>query len=208
MKQFGFLSPTFFGIVLMSFFLSFFDLKCKTETVTTFTGLELMTGKSVDFSKYNDRNSADSKKELEPEDSDEKEVNQPANGKEIEEKEIKDATPTAESKEDFPPNPIAILAFLVAIVGFGLYFLRQLKIARIVGLVEGVLGVLLLIYLKSSFQKGLNIDDTKFPVNVSTMLDVVPQLGYYIAIFFFAAAAIWNLILLNFDKEDFPDATK
>ena len=191
MKKFSFFSPTFFGLVLMSFFLTFFDLKCNKESLAKVTGIDLVTGKNIDMpslgDEFEDAFSADDK-----DDDDNSEKKSTSSKKQAKNESF-----------DVPSNMFAIVALILALVGMAAYFVPNKKNSQIISFLAGIVGIMSLIILKSNLENKMNQSlpgksDTP-GLNISADLEI----GFYLAIFFFAAAAIWNIIALNQQKETF-----
>ncbi len=188
MKQLNFLSPTFFGLVTMSFFLTFFDLKCKSETFATATGIELMTGKVIEKPEMG--KSFD-------------ELEKSENATEESDKDAEKSQKSSKSKDSLTlsPNPFAILAFVLSLIGIGLFFLSDKKKSYIGSFLAAIVGIMSLIILKFNLENQFN---DKLPGTVETLdMKIVAdyQIGYYMAMLFFILALFWNIIILNLDKE-------
>jgi hypothetical protein len=189
MKQFNFLSPTFFGLVVLSFFLTFFDIKCKTESFATATGIELMTGKIVEKPEIG-KGFDELQKEFDADKS---------------EKFVEKTSKTKENLQ-IEPNPFAMMAFALGLIGIGLFFLSNKKSSFISSFIVGIVGVMFMIILKVNLETQFN---EKLPGLIETgdySIVAENKLGYYLAISFFVLAAIWNILSLVLQKET-PEIT-
>ena len=48
-----FLNPLFFGIIIISFFLPFFNITCQQQKITSVTGFELVSGTTISTNSLN-----------------------------------------------------------------------------------------------------------------------------------------------------------
>jgi hypothetical protein len=111
-------SPAFYGLIILLFFLPFVNLSCSGQTIMSLTGFQLITG-----AEYSSQNMFGQN------------MSGQMNGAEVKDnKEIK-------------AQPFALFAFLAALVGLALSFIKKKSIAMI-NLVVSVLGAVFLLILK------------------------------------------------------------
>jgi hypothetical protein len=115
-----YLNPLFFVIVIICFFLPFFNLMCEQQKIASITGFELITGTTITTNNLN------------------KSITRIPNSTD-EMSKVKSDTVT--------PEPLALIAFLTAIIGLVISFFK--KFSDIGSAVAGLLGGLCLIFLSN-----------------------------------------------------------
>ena len=116
-----FLNPLFFAIVLICFFLPFYNLTCQQQKIASITGFELVTGTKINTNG----------------------LNKGLTGISIPQNEISKGIKT----DTVDPEPLALIALLLAIGGFIVSFFE--KISDIGSATSALLGGLCLIFLSS-----------------------------------------------------------
>jgi hypothetical protein len=173
MKQFSFLSPTFFGLIIFSFFLTFFDLKCTSnnQSLVKVTGIELVTGKDFEL--------PDFKKglgDLGKNDSEEAEK------------------PLKKESQHVPSSPLAMGILFMALLGIGIYFMPNERQKSIIAIVISIFGLGGLMYLGTQLENSMSEGQGK---EMASIIKAETGIGYLLACILFLAAAIWNLFYLN-----------
>ena len=148
-------SPAIFGVVLICFFLPFISVSCGAQKVVTLSGVQLVTGTTIE---------------------------QP------------DLFGEGQQAETMDGEPLAILAFLSAVAGLGLSFLKGRKVA-IAPAVSGAAGSVLLLLLKSRI-------DNEVLSQGGGMIQVEYEIGFWLTILVFLSAAGLNGFLLLQSKEE------
>jgi len=113
------LNPVLFLIIIICFFLPFFNLTCQQQKIGSVTGFELISGTTISTDGMN--------KGM-------KNLSVPEFNKEI-------------KSEEVSPEPLALVALLLAFAGLIISFFG--KISDIGGAAAGLLGLLALIFLNS-----------------------------------------------------------
>jgi hypothetical protein len=116
-----FLNPLFFVIIIVGFFLPFFNLTCQQQKIASITGFELITGTTISTNGLNKR----------------------LIGISVPQNEINNGIKT----DTVSPEPLALIAFLLAVGG--LIFSLFNKFSDIGSALAGLLGGLSLFYLNS-----------------------------------------------------------
>lgn len=138
-------SPAIFGIAIICFFLPFINVTCSGEKVATLTGIQLVTGTTIE----------------QPSMFGEKKQVRKVEG-----------------------EPLAILAFLSAIVGLGLSFLKSRK-SSIAPAIMGIAGLILLLLLKAKLDNDILREG-------EGMLRLEYEIGFWLTFLLFLFAAGWN----------------
>lgn len=86
---------------------------------------------------------------------------------------------------DVPPNPLAIIAVVAALIGAILYFLKNTA-AHVIQTVLGILGIICLVALKILFTEGAN----------DKGLEVEWIIGYYMAFISFISATAFSIYMI------------
>lgn len=116
-----FLNPIIFIIIIISFFLPFFNITCQQQKIASISGFELITGSTIS-------------------------TNSPK--RELTETAIPQNDITKGIKTNIiSPEPLALIAFLMAVAGLIFSFFE--KFSTIGSAIAGLLGGLLLIFLNS-----------------------------------------------------------
>jgi hypothetical protein len=143
-------SPAIFIIILICFFLPFINITCQGEKVATLTGIQLVTGTTIE---------------------------QPsmfgAKGK------------TTKVEGEL----MALLAFISAIVGLILSFLKNRKISLATAIVGG-LGLIFLLLLKNKLDNDMLREG-------QGMLQLEYSTGFWLTLIFFILAAVWNVFIFS-----------
>jgi hypothetical protein len=153
-------SPATFGLVLLCFFLPFVHVSCSGERVTSFSGIQLVTGTDVsdaDLTKKMRRElGVGAGIELPPE------LRNP-------------------SDQKVDPEPWAITAFAAAIVGLAISFVKD-KRGWMGGAIASAVGVVALLLLKMKMDNDVAREG-------QGILDVQYAVGYSLALLVFVGAA-------------------
>jgi hypothetical protein len=130
------LNTVLFLVIIICFFLPFFNLTCQNQKIASITGLELISGTSISTDQINK-----GMKSLD--------ITEPSKG-------IK--------AEEVPPEFLALIAFLLAVAGFIISFFW--KFAKIGSAAVGLMGAAALIYLSSFITEDILGKTTFQPLNV------------------------------------------
>lgn len=152
-------SPAFYGAIILLFFMPFVNLSCGGQTIMSITGFQLITGTEVKASGM-------------------------FGG---------DFNTTAETdvdqKKEVESQPLAVFAFLAALVGLILSFFK-LRLMSLTNIVVSAAGVVFLILLK------INLDgDADLNVSSQNVITLDYQFAYWFSIILFIAAAVvqWKI---------------
>ena len=156
------INPVLFFIILICFFLPFFNLTCQQQKIASFTGIELISGTTINTDGLN------------------KSLN------DFSMQGFKRGTKT----ENVPPEPLAFIAFFLALGGFIISFFW--KYTSIGSGIAGLLGTIVLVFLSS-----VVTDDVLGKVHYQ-QLNIECASGYYVALTFFIMAVVYNAYLLFF----------
>jgi hypothetical protein len=116
-----FLNPIFFVIVIICFFLPFFNVIYQQQKITSITGFELITGTTISTNN----------------------ITKGLNGISAQQNEINSGTKT----DTVSPQPLALIAFLLAVGGLIFSFFE--KFSNIASAIVGLLGGLSLFFLNT-----------------------------------------------------------
>jgi hypothetical protein len=117
-----FLNPIFFAIIIICFFLPFFNLMCQQQKIASVTGFDLISGTTISTSG----------------------VNKALSGLSVPQTEINKGLKT----DTVAPEPLALIVFILAIAGLLISFFG--KIADIGSAIISLLGSFCLIFLSST----------------------------------------------------------
>lgn len=158
-------SPALFGLVIVCFFLPFVNLSCSGQTVMTLTGFQLITGSEYSEPNVMGQNMFD-----------------------------QDNQNNADNKSrEIKSQLMALLAFLAALVGLAVGFIRK-KMTAIFSLIIAVLGTVFLILLKINM-------DSDVALNGEGIMNLEYQTGYWLTIILFIAAAAAHWFIYNEKKK-------
>jgi hypothetical protein len=180
MGKFNFISPTFFGMILFCFFLTFVDFKCSSTKLASISGVDMITGIELDPSDAT-KGFTELAKEL---------------GKSGENSLPTPSIPSDVQKHQMPPNPFAYLILALALTGIGVYFLRSERTKTVLSALAGVLGVLSCFVLVRTIKNELNSVELK---EMAAMITIEAGLGLTLAGVFFFLAFFWNLVYYNLE---------
>ena len=153
------INPILFLIILICFFLPFFNLTCQQQKLASVSGLELISGTSISTEGISKGFSGVSIPDLN--------------------KNIKN--------ENVSPEPLAFVAFLLALGGFIISFFW--KFAKIGSAIAGLLGTIVLIFLSSIITV-----DILGKVHYQ-LLNIECAFGYYLALLLFVTVMVYNAYL-------------
>lgn len=153
MDQIKKLSPAAFAVIIICFFLPFVSITCGGQSVMTLTGIKLITG-----AEYKAQNMFDQQTMMD------------------------DTMGMKKEQENIDPQPMALLALLMAVAGAGLSFIRK-KMTAIICAVVSVLGAVFLLLLKASL-------DGDIPSEAEMVVSIEYQFGYWLALLLFIAEAV------------------
>ena len=166
MDQIKKFSPAAFVIIIFCFFLPFVNITCGGQTVVSLTGINLVTGT-----------------EIKPQGMfDQKDI--PDNTAEQQKEKLK-------MDEKIDPQPMALLALIMAVTGLVLSFIRK-KITALIGMIASILGAAFMLLLKANL-------DSDLPSEAQMVIDVEFQFWYWLALLLFIVGAV--LQWLNFRDE-------
>lgn len=153
------ISPSLFGVIIISFFMSFFTIKCNHEKVVDVKGIHLVMGQSID---------------------------------------TEDSTIFKQKKgRVIDPNIFAIIAFIAAVAGTGIYFLRigKKEVATAIIAATGLLSLLAL-RLQLHDQTQQQNDGPQFEIKA------VAQVGFYLATLSYLAIMALNIARIKKRKKE------
>ena len=110
-------SPAVFGLIIFCFVLPFVNLTCSGQTVMTLTGFQLITGRDFEPNMFNEKGMFGDQQEMQD---------------------------PAASKDGVEPQPMALLAFITAVLCLLISFVKK-KITALVCMILSVLGGLFLL---------------------------------------------------------------
>lgn len=152
-------SPAIYVVIVILFFMPFVNLSCGGQTIMSISGFQLITGTEVD-----------------------------AKGMFGGEMNSSDELSTDEKKE-IESQPLALFAFVAAIIGLIISFFKM-RIPALVNIVVSVAGVVFLLLLK------VNLDGNP-DLNVSgqNVITLDYQFAYWLSIILFIAGAVvqWKI---------------
>jgi hypothetical protein len=182
MGKFNFLSPTFFGLILFCFFLTFVDLKCSSTKLASLSGVDMITGTELDPAGAT-KGIADLAKELDKTGESERSMPMPN-------------IPSDTKKHQIPPNPFAYLILGLALTGIGVYFLRSERTKTVLSALAGFLGVLSCFVLTRTLTNQMHSPEFK---QMATLITIEAGLGLILAGVFFFLGFFWNLVYYNLE---------
>lgn len=152
-------SPAFYGVISFLFFLPFVNLSCGGQTIMSVTGFQLITGTEVN-----------------------------AAGMFGSEMNSNDEFNTSEKKE-IESQPLALFAFVAAIIGLIISFFKM-RITALSNIVVSVAGVVFLFLLKVSLD-----GDADLNVSGQNVITLDYQFAYWCSIILFIAGAVvqWKI---------------
>jgi hypothetical protein len=152
-------SPAFYGVILILFFLPFVNLSCGGQTIMSVTGFQLITGTEVN-----------------------------ATGMFGGEMSSSDELNTDQKKE-IESQPLALFAFVAAIIGLIISFFKM-RITAISNIVVSVAGVVFLLLLKVSLD-----GDADLNVSGQNVITLDYQFAYWLSIILFIIGAVvqWKI---------------
>jgi hypothetical protein len=152
-------SPAFYGIIVILFFMPFVNLSCGGQTIMSITGFQLITGTEVKASGMFGGDMNTSD-----------ELN-------------------ADQKKEIDSQPLALFAFVAALIGLIISFFKM-KVTALTNIVVSIAGVVFLILLK------VNLDsDADLNVSGQNVITLDYQFSYWISITLFIIAAVvhWKI---------------
>ena len=152
-------SPAFYVVIVILFFLPFVNLSCGGQTIMSISGFQLITGTEVD-----------------------------ATGMFGGEMNPSDEMGTDEKKE-IESQPLALFAFVAAIIGLIISFFKM-RITAISNIVVSVAGVVFLLLLKVSLD-----GDADLNVSGQNVITLDYQFAYWLSIILFIVGAVvqWKI---------------
>lgn len=152
-------SPAFYGVIVILFFLPFVNLSCGGQTIMSVTGFQLITGTEVT-----------------PTGMFGGEMNSPD--------EL-----NADQKKEIESQPLALFAFVAAIIGLIISFFKM-RVIAISNVVVSVAGVVFLLLLKVSLD-----GDADLNVSGQNVITLDYQFAYWFSIILFIAGAVvqWKI---------------
>jgi len=152
-------SPALYGVIVILFFLPFVNLSCGGQTIMSVTGFQLITGTEVK-----------------------------PTGMFGGEMNSSDEMGTDEKKE-IESQPLALFAFLAAIIGLVISFFKM-RITALSSIVVSVAGVVFLLLLKVSLDGNPDLN-----VSGQNVITLDYQFAYWLSIILFIAGAVvhWKI---------------
>lgn len=105
-------------------------------------------------------------------------------------------TGTSVAGEKLPPNPLAIVAITMALIGATLFFWKNSR-TQIAQAVVGIIGFITLVAMKITFERKI-MGEADIPIQIEW------RLGYYLAMLFFTGAIAYNLYQTFSTKSTIP----
>jgi len=165
-------SPAVFGIGIICFTLPWVNLTCADQHVATFTGLQLVTGTTIqERGSFGQNLKEKRRQELQ---------NKVMNGEMTQEQ----ADRIAKEPPKVAPEPLAVAILLLAILGLALSFLKSPKSSFMPGLV-GAVALILLLLLKSKIE-------TDATSQGQGMMHVEYAIGFWLVLISFIVAIALN----------------
>ncbi len=152
-------SPAFYGVIVILFFLPFVNLSCGGQTIMSVTGFQLITGTEISPTGMFG-GEMNTTNELNP-----------------------------DQKKEIESQPLALFAFVAAIIGLILSFFKM-RVISLSNIVISIVGVVFLILLK------VNLDgDASLNVSGQNVITLDYQFAYWLSIILFVAAAFvqWKI---------------
>ena len=152
------ISPAFYGVIVLLFFLPFVNLSCGGQTIMSITGFQLITGTEVKASgMFGEMNSND-------------DLN-------------------TDQKKEIESQPLALFAFLSALIGLIVSFFKM-RIPALINIVISIAGVVFLLLLKVSLD-----GDADLNVSGQNVITLDYQFAYWFSIILFIAGAVvqWKI---------------
>lgn len=152
-------SPAFYGIIILLFFLPFVNLSCSGQTIMSVTGFQLITGTEVN-----------------------------ATGMFGGEMNSSDE-PNMDKKKEIEFQPLALFAFVAAIIGLIISFFKM-RITALSNIVVSIAGVVFLILLKVNLDGNADLN-----VSGQNVITLDYQFAYWLSIILFIAGAVvqWKI---------------
>lgn len=152
-------SPGFYAVIILLFFLPFVNLSCGGQTIMSISGFQLITGTEVNASGMFG-GEFNTTNEMNP-----------------------------EQKKEVESQPLALFAFIAAIVALILSFFKM-RVMALSNIVLSIAGVVFLILLK------INMDsNSELNVPGQNVITLDYQIAYWLSIILFIAAAVvqWKI---------------
>lgn len=152
-------SPAFYGVIVILFFLPFVNLSCGGQTIMSITGFQLITGTEVNASGMFGGD-------------------------------FNATTETdVDQKKEVESQPLALFAFVAAIIGLILSFFKM-RIPALINIVFSIAGVVFLILLKVNLDGNADLN-----VSGQNVITLDYQFAYWLSIILFAAGAVvhWKI---------------
>ena len=152
-------SPAIYVVIVILFFMPFVNLSCGGQTIMSISGFQLITGTEVD-----------------------------AKGMFGGEMNSSDEMGTDEKKE-IESQPLALFAFITAIIGLIISFFKM-RIPALVNIVVSIAGVVFLLLLKVSLD-----GDADLNVSGQNVITLDYQFAYWLSIILFIVGAVvqWKI---------------
>lgn len=171
MDQLKKFSPAAFVIVIFCFFLPFVNITCGGQTVVSLTGIKLVTGAEIKPQGIFDQK------------------NMPENPAEQQKDKFK-------MDENIDPQPMALLALIMAVTGLVLSFIRQ-KITALIGMIASILGAAFMLLLKANL-------DSDLPSEAQMVIEAEFQIWYWLALIMFIAGSVLQWLNFRDEGDDTP----
>jgi hypothetical protein len=168
MDQIKKFSPAAFVIVIFCFFLPFVNITCGGQKVVSLTGIQLVTGSEIKPSGM-------------------------FNQKDMPEDMLSENKDKLKTDENVDPQPMALLALIMAAAALGLSFVRK-KIFALISMIASILGAAFLLLLKANL-------DSDAPAEAQMVIDIEYQFAYWLALLMFIAGAVLQWLNFRDDGE-------
>jgi hypothetical protein len=152
-------SPAFYGAIVILFFLPFVNLSCGGQTIMSVTGFQLITGTEINPTGM-------------------------FGGEMNSSDELK-----TDQKKEIESQPLALFAFVAAIIGLIISFFKM-RIPALINIVVSISGVVFLLLLKVSLDGNPDLN-----VSGQNVITLDYQFAYWLSIILFIGGAVvhWKI---------------
>jgi len=152
-------SPAFYGAIVILFFLPFVNLSCGGQTIMSVTGFQLITGTEINPTGM-------------------------FGGEMNSSDELK-----TDQKKEIESQPLALFAFVAAIIGLIISFFKM-RIPALINIVVSISGVVFLLLLKVSLDGNPDLN-----VSGQNVITLDYQFAYWLSIILFIIGAVvqWKI---------------
>lgn len=152
-------SPAFYGVIVILFFMPFVNLSCGGQTIMSISGFQLITGTEVKASGMFG-GEMNSTNEMD-----------------------------ADQKKEIESQPLALLAFIAALLSLIISFFKM-RITSLINIVVSIAGLVFLLLLKVSLDSDADLN-----VSGQNVITLNYQFAYWLSIILFVAGAVvhWKI---------------